>query len=242
MNQPTIQQVPADKIVAGLNDRETFNRAELEALAANIAEYGLLQPPVYRPLADGTFQIVAGERRTRAMRDVLGWPLIPCIVNAGLADDADAVGAMGSENRCRVNLAVMEDAKSYQAAMARFGWAVEECARRYGVSTRTVKDRLALLALCDEAQDLVNKGTLTPGYALALALAGLDRNMQNRALDLLKANRSPNLDWWRGAVAELVLVAGQNSMFDLDAFMSGAVARGLVGRSGCPVYRTGQKA
>lgn len=221
MQTPTIQQVPASKIVAGLNDRETFNRSELEALAANIREYGLLQPPVYRPLADGTYQIVAGERRTRAMRDILGWPLIPCIVNEALADDADAVGAMGSENRCRVNLNPLEEAQGYHNGMARYGWDTAECARRNGVSTRTVSDRLALLTLCPEAQDLVSKpgSGFTVGYALVLASAGLDRNFQNNALDLLKVNRSPNLDWWRATVAELVLKAGQNSMFDLADFM-----------------------
>src|SRR5690348_15618000 len=114
----TITHVPADQIVAGLNDRETFHLGDLEALAANIAANGLLQPPVYRKLGAG-YQIIAGERRTRAMRDVLHWPLIPALVVE--MDDEAAVAAMGSENRCRVQLNPIEEAKGYQNGMARFG-------------------------------------------------------------------------------------------------------------------------
>jgi ParB/RepB/Spo0J family partition protein len=220
---PTIQQVPTDRITAGLNDRETFNRSELEALAANIAANGLLQPPVYRPLADGTYQIIAGERRTRAMRDILAWPLIPAIVTD--MSDEEAIAAMGSENRCRVQLNPLEEAKGYRSGMDRFSWDVATCASKNGVSTRTVNERLALLTLCPEAQDLISKkeSGFTVGYALVLASAGLDRNFQNRALDLLKANRAPSLEWFRAQVSELTAACQSNSMFDLDAFMTGAI-------------------
>lgn len=217
----TIQTVPLASVTAGLNDREVFNRGDLEVLAANIEVNGLLQPPLYRVLADGRYQIVLGERRTRACRDLLQQTEIQAFVTT--LSDEDAIAAMGSENRCRVQLNPLEEAKGYQAGMARFGWDVATCAKRNGVSTRTVNDRLALLALCEDAQDLVQKGTLTPGYALVLAVAGLDRNMQNHALDLLKVNKSPNLDWWREAVQKIVLVSQQPAMFPMDAFMAGMV-------------------
>ncbi len=219
MNQPTIQQIPADKIIAGLNDRETFNRSELEALAANIAANGLLQPPMYRKQDDGTYQIVLGERRTRAMRDILNMPFITAFITT--LNDEEAIAAMGSENRCRVQLNPLEEARGYQAGMARFGWDVPTCASKNGVSTRVVTDRLALLTLCEEAQDLVSKpqSGFTVGYALALASAGLDRNFQNQALDLLKINKAPTLDWFRGIVAELVGKCQQNSMWNPDDFL-----------------------
>jgi ParB family transcriptional regulator, chromosome partitioning protein len=128
----TIQQVPADKIIAGLNDRETFNRNELEALAANIAANKLLQPPLYRALPDGRFQIVAGERRTRAMRDILGWAEIPAFVVT--MTDEEAIAAMGSENRCRVQLNPIEEAKGYQGGSV----GMSKRARKRTASTRAL--------------------------------------------------------------------------------------------------------
>jgi ParB/RepB/Spo0J family partition protein len=213
------ENIPVSLIVAGLNDRTKFNPVDLKALADNIEAVGLAQPPLYRRRTDGRYQIIAGERRTRAMRDVLGWQEIPARVVE--CDDMTAVSLMGAENRNRVNLDPMDDARSYQNVMALYGWDVAECARRFGVNTRVVKDRVALLALCDEAQDLVSKGEngLTLGYALVLALAGLDRNFQNQALDLLKLNKAPTLDWFRGIVAELQSKCNQNMMWNPDDFM-----------------------
>ncbi|MCP4644493.1 MAG: ParB/RepB/Spo0J family partition protein, partial [bacterium] len=86
-----ITQVPARHIVAGTNDRQVFNAAELAELAASIDEHGLAQPPTLRPIDDDRFEIVAGERRVRAMRDVLKWSEIPALVRAMDDETASAI-------------------------------------------------------------------------------------------------------------------------------------------------------
>lgn len=226
MDTPTsITYIPVSKIVAGLNDRTIFNRAELELLAANIKENGLQQPPVYRQLADGTYQIVLGERRTIAMRDYLGWDTIPVIVRE-MTDD-EAIAAMSAENRCRVQLNPIDDAHGYQAAMAR-GWDIKTCAEKMGVSTTTITNRLLLISACDEVQELVKRGIVSLGYGQAigasskpdkLGVPGLNRDYQLRAVDELVKATAPTLPWFGRVLDQLR--AAQNEpppFFDFASF------------------------
>lgn len=151
------------------------------------------------------------------MRDILGYTTIPAIVR-DYTDEA-AIAVMGAENRCRVQLNPLDEARGYQAGMDRFGWDLKTVAGKNGVSTRTVTDRLALLQLCEEAQELVQSGQLTPGYALVLATAQLTRNFQNIALSAFSKNPAPSLVWFRGICADLLGKQAESTMFDLDSFM-----------------------
>lgn len=174
--------IDADSIVAGSNDRKQFDPGELEALAVSIARDGLAQPPTVRPLADGRFEIVAGERRVRAMRDVLGWNVVPVLVRAMTDDEASAT--MLVENMVRVNLDAVEEAKAYSARLAA-GATVGDLAELVGVSQRTVRARVDLLRLCDDALALVSSGSLALGHAGQLV--GLDGDRQNLALRALQS-------------------------------------------------------
>ncbi len=91
-----VSDIPADLIDAGPNDRQTFSESALVELAASIAAHGLAQPPTVRPVGD-RFEIVAGERRGRAMRDVLGWATIPALVRT--MTDAEASTVTGWAER-----------------------------------------------------------------------------------------------------------------------------------------------
>ena len=217
----TVQEIPVDRIVAGLNDRTRFDRAELESLAAHIAAHGLIQPPTLRARPDGTYQIVAGERRVRALRDVLGRATIPAFVRTYA--DGEALAVMGSENRSRVQLNPIDEAAGYARGMAAVGWTEAECAEAMGVTLRRVRDYLPLLELRDDLQALTASGQLSIGYAQALAKSGLNHTFQGKALEALNANPAPALAWWRGVIGRLVEAQGQAAMFDPDAFMVGIV-------------------
>ena len=103
METYTVTEIAVGDILAGDNDRRHFDASALEDLAASIAADGLGQPPTVRPFGEG-YQLVCGERRTRAMRDVLGWTSIPCIVRD--MSDAEASALMLAENTARAGLGV----------------------------------------------------------------------------------------------------------------------------------------
>jgi ParB family chromosome partitioning protein len=176
-----LEHIPAAQIVAGPNDRGTFDTVALEALAQSIHRDGLAQPPTLRPLADGRFEIVAGERRVRAMR-LLGWETVPAFVRT--LDDGQASAIMLVENMVRVNLDALEEGKAYRARLEA-GSSVSELAELVGVSARTVRARLDLLTLSDTARGLVASGNL--GLGQAAQLVGLDADRQCVALRALAA-------------------------------------------------------
>jgi len=123
-----IHQIPVEKIIVGNNDRKQFNQQGLAELATSIAEHGLAQPPTLRPVIDGMYEIVAGERRTRAMRDVLKWKFIPAIVRD--LDDQQASAIMLIENIERKDLNPMEEAQAYSERMKRFAWRISQREQR----------------------------------------------------------------------------------------------------------------
>lgn len=201
MSVPTAQitHVPASAIVRGPNDRQVFSAVALDELAASINEHGLAQPPTLRPLPCGGYEIVAGERRVRAMRDVLGWGEIPALVRA--MDDETASAIMLAENTGRVDLNPVEEAEAYQARITRFGWSVAKVAETAGVSVMRVRNRLDLLTLVTDVQHFVKIGQFPDTYALLLR--DLDGNRQRIALRLY--NRAPSMPLmrWRDLVSQL---------------------------------------
>ena len=174
----TVTEVPVAAIVAGDNDRKRFDEDALDRLAATIADHGLLQPITVRPV-DGGFEIVAGERRFRAVSR-LGWANIPAIVR-NLDDDA-AGTAMLVENTGRVDLDPVEEGLAFAKRIST-GATVDEVARLAGVTAWKVNLRVSLLNLVDEAQALVRRGDLP--LMMASKMVGLDANRQRIALRAL---------------------------------------------------------
>jgi ParB/RepB/Spo0J family partition protein len=207
----TVERIPAHLIVAGSNDRKAFDPAALRQLAASIEASGLAQPPTVRPLADGTFQLVAGERRTRACTEILGWLEVPCHVRE-LTDD-EAADKMLAENEARADLDPIEQANAYRSRLDR-GATVADLVTRCGIPRARIESRLRLLELAPDVQHLVASGNLNLGRAGQICHQ--DSNRQHLALAGLQAGLEAGA--FRVLVARLTIEQQQDSMFDADSF------------------------
>ena len=144
--------------------RRDFDDEAISELRASIEENGLLQPLVVRRADDG-FELVAGERRLRAMRD-LGWEAAPAMVR-DLSDEAMLVLAL-VENIQRENLNAIEEASAFQQLIDGFGFTQKEVAERLGRNRSTISNALRLLALPVPVRELVEQDRLTAGHARAV--------------------------------------------------------------------------
>lgn len=239
----TVQMINAALIVAGGNDRQHFDTTALEDLAASIDAHGLAQPPTLRPVAGGRYEIVAGERRCRAMRDVLGWESIPALVRD--LSDEEAAAIMLAENTGRADLNPIEEANAYRLRVDRFGWDEQRVAQTAGVSVQRVRDRLALLELVEDIQHFIRTGAFPVSYARLLT--ELDSNRQRIALRLFNTSSSMPMHRWRDVVRKLredQIKESQMGLFDLEALLAAQLAehedrpvKGLRARTGAPAGR-----
>lgn len=145
--------------------RKEFDPEALETLAESIREYGLIQPITVRPLDNGYYQIIAGERRWRASR-LAGLAEVP--VRILEADDKLASEMALVENLQREDLNPLEEARGYKQLMTEYGMTQEEVAQRVQKSRPAVANSLRLLGLSDEVLGLVERGELSAGAARAL--------------------------------------------------------------------------
>jgi len=161
-----IQQIPVDQIDPNpFQPRQTQDEAALEALAADIAARGLIQPPVGR-WVDGHVQLACGHRRVEACRR-LGWETIPVDVR-DLSDQEMALMAW-SENEARENLNPLDRARAIRRMIEEFGWTQEQVAKHLGLARSTVANILRLLDLRPEVQEALAAGRISERQALALA-------------------------------------------------------------------------
>lgn len=147
--------------------RKQFDEAELTALSASIAEYGLLQPIVVTEskVLTGTYVIIAGERRWRASR-MAGLDEIPCVIFDG--DELAAAQVALVENIQRSDLNAIEEAMGYRALIERFGMTQDSVAQKIGKSRPAVTNALRLLELPEEVLPMVAAGELSAGHARTL--------------------------------------------------------------------------
>jgi ParB family transcriptional regulator, chromosome partitioning protein len=157
--------------------RTVFDEDALEELAASLAEIGLLQPVVVRPMGrhpvDGPrdqdegsqYELVAGERRFRCAQR-LGWDTIPAMVRP--TDDIDLLRDALLENLHRAALNPLEEAAAYQQLLADFGCTQDELAARVGRSRPQITNTIRLLRLPPGVQRRVAAGVLSQGHARAL--------------------------------------------------------------------------
>lgn len=209
----TVQMLPTAKVVAGNNDRKHFDRASLEELAANIAVYGLTQPMTVRPVGDH-FEIVAGERRFRAMTQVLGWDQVPALVRSLSDEQASAI--MLAENTSRADLDPIEEANAYSSRMQAFEWTPAKIAEVAGVSEDVVKRRVLLLQLHPDVQQLVAKKHMPIGHAEAMVK--LDHYRQLIALRVYREAKAMPLNTFCKVVSDLYGEQAQDGLFDLEQF------------------------
>jgi ParB family chromosome partitioning protein len=162
----SLREVPISSIEPNpYQPRVHFDEATLASLAESIEEVGVLQPILVRPLDDGTYQLIAGERRWRAAQRA-GLEEIPVIVRA--IEDITSLEQAVVENLHRQDLNPLEEAAAYQQLIEDFGLTQETLASRVGRSRSAVANTLRLLQLPPPIQSHLIDGRLTAGHARAL--------------------------------------------------------------------------
>lgn len=145
--------------------RTKFSEEALSELEASIREFGVLQPLLVRPMSDGSYKIVAGERRWRAARRA-ELTEVPVIIKS--LTDAEAAAIALIENLQREDLNPIEEAAGIKKLIEEYGYTQEEAAERLSKSRPAIANSLRLLALPKDALKLVEEGKLSAGHARAL--------------------------------------------------------------------------
>jgi ParB family chromosome partitioning protein len=188
-----LRELPVDLISPNPKQpRRRFEDEPLQALADSMRDRGILQPVLVRPVEDGRYELVAGERRWRAAQ-IAGLAQIPALIRP--RDDAETLEAALIENMAREDLNPVEEARACAALVEELGLTREEVGRRVGRSRVAVSNLLRLLDLPDEALELLEAGDLSEGHGRALLLA--DDHADRRSLA-----RSAAVEGWSVRVLE----------------------------------------
>ena len=148
--------------------RTQFDQEALDALAASIESSGVIQPLLVRPLHDGSYELVAGERRWRAARQA-GLDKVPAVVRD--SEQAERLQVALIENMVREDLNPVEEARACAALIEELDVSKEDLARRVGRSRPAVSNLIRLLDLPDELLELLESGELSEGHGKALLAA-----------------------------------------------------------------------
>ncbi len=164
-----LREVPVQAISPNPRQpRRRFDEGALEALAGSLGERGVLQPVLVRPKPEGTYELIAGERRWRAAQ-IAGLETIPALVRPH--DDAAALELALIENMAREDLNPVEEANACAALVEELGLTREQVGKRVGRGRVAVSNLLRLLELPDGALELLESGALSEGHGRALLLA-----------------------------------------------------------------------
>lgn len=162
---------PDDIVPNAHQPRTIFDESDLSELVASIREVGVLQPIVVRPISEqpGKYELVMGERRLRATKEV-GLTSIPAVIRE--TADVDMLRDALLENLHRAQLNPLEEASAYQQLLSDFGITQEQLAARIGRSRPQITNTLRLLKLPEPVQVRVAAGVLTAGHARAILSVG----------------------------------------------------------------------
>jgi ParB family transcriptional regulator, chromosome partitioning protein len=167
--------------------RAKFDATALDALAGSIGSVGLLQPLIVRPLDDGRYELVAGERRWRAAQKA-GIERVPAVIRTSPEDER--LQAALIENMVREDLNPVEEARACAALVEDLGLSKEDLARRVGRSRPAVSNLIRLLELPDETLELLESGELSGGHGRALLGASGNDVRRRLARDAVRAGWS----------------------------------------------------
>lgn len=145
--------------------RQSFDDGAMTELADSIAQHGVLQPILVRPLLSGGYQIVAGERRWRASR-MAGLTTVPAVIRD--LTDSEVMQLALIENLQREDLKPLEEANGYKMLMDNFEFTQEEIAKTVGKSRPAITNALRLLNLPEDMQNMLERGEMTAGHARTL--------------------------------------------------------------------------
>ena len=198
---PVLMEIPVKDLVPNPNQpRVHFDEESLSDLSASIREIGVLQPLLVRQMPDGSFQLIAGERRWRAAQRA-GLMTVPAVVKT--TDDMTSVEQALVENLHRQDLSPLEEASAFQQLIDDFGLTHDEVAKRVGKSRSSVTNALRLFSLPPAIQALLADGRLSAGHAKAL-LGTPDRAFQEQL-----ARRASTEGWSVRAVEDAVRARGE---------------------------------
>jgi ParB family transcriptional regulator, chromosome partitioning protein len=167
--EPDYREVPVELIRPNPDQpRRAIDPETISSLARSIAEAGVIQPLILRPLADGRYELIAGERRWRAAREA-GLETVPAMVR-----DEDAARRMQTaliENVAREDLNPVDEARACATLVDELGLSKEELAARLGRTRPAISNLIRLLDLPDDVLGLLADGTLTEGHGRAILIA-----------------------------------------------------------------------
>ena len=192
----SLVEIPVGDLSPNPNQpRVHFDEESLSDLSASIREIGVLQPLLVRQLPDGSYQLIAGERRWRAAQKA-GLATVPAVVKT--TDDMASVEQALVENLHRQDLAPLEEAGAYQQLIDDFSLTHDDVAKRVGKSRSSITNSLRLLALPAAIQAFLADGRLSAGHAKAL-LGTPDRAFQEQL-----ARRAATEGWSVRSIEEAI--------------------------------------
>ena len=177
-----------DKIVTNSNQpRKYFDNGKMSELKDSIKNSGLLQPITVRKISNGKYEIVAGERRYRACRE-LGMESIPVIeMNVG---DARGYELSVLENIQRENLNPIEEAESYLMLMEVYGYTQEKLSEKLGKTRSSVSNKMRILKLPASVKEMVEKGEISYGHARTLLSLSDEKKIEEAAKEIINKGYS----------------------------------------------------
>ena len=183
-----ISHIDINRIFPGdQQPRKTFKNDSLKELAASIREKGILQPIIISRVGDGTFRVVAGERRWRAA-GLAGMKKIPALVKDIVSKDSLEIALI--ENLQREDLNPIETAEAFHRLMTDHKLTQEDLSIKVGKDRATVANYLRLLKLPAEIKSLISNGTLSTGHAKALLSIEGKKNQIEAARRIVKRGMS----------------------------------------------------
>lgn len=194
-----VVEIPVAAIVPNqYQPRKVFDQTEIQELAQTISEHGLLQPIVVREFRPGEYEIIAGERRFRAVK-LLQWEKIPAIVEK--MTDAESASLALIENLQRAQLSPVEEAQAYKQLMEFNHLTQATLAKGMGKSQSFVANKLRLLKLIKPVQNAILDGRITERHGRALL--SLDEDQQ-RTLLMEIVNQHWNVRQTEDAMAQIL--------------------------------------
>lgn len=200
-NVGELRELPVGLIKPNPNQPRThFDQDALDALAASIEASGVIQPLLVRPLHDGSYELVAGERRWRASQQA-GLEKVPAVVRS--AEQAERLEVALIENMVREDLNPVEEARACAALVDELGLSKEKLAKRVGRSRPAISNLIRILTLPDDVLGLLEDRKLSEGHGRALL--GLEDHDARRRY----ARRAAEEGWSVRETEERVKLAGQ---------------------------------
>ena len=203
-----VVQLPIDKLVPNPDQpRKNFDQAELEELSDSITQHGIIQPIIAADAGDGTFIIIAGERRTRAAR-LAGLAEVPVVVRNYTDQKRMEVSLI--ENIQRSDLNPIEEAAGFKNLMDFSGLSQDELAARVGKNRSTVANALRLLRLPADIQKSIEQGTISPGHARALLSVNSVKAREKLFKDILAKGLSVRITEKKASALNKVPAVGKD--------------------------------